>query len=73
MLVEGRKVPQYRQQYVFDGLEIFNSRHRHRLNEELELTLLPLQREAFLQFVGAGQPSVLHLPRFIDNAVVDGI
>ncbi len=67
LLAEGRKVSQYQQQYVFDVLEIYNDRHRLTLSRDLELTLNPLNREEFLRFVGAGQPSVLHLARFIHN------
>jgi hypothetical protein len=67
LLAEGRQVSQYQQKYVFDVLEVHNNRHRQMLSRELELTLLPLEREEFLRFVGAGQPSVLHLARFIHN------
>jgi hypothetical protein len=69
LLTEGREVSQYQQKYVFDVLEVYNNRHRHNLYLELKLALGPLQREDFLHFVGAGQPSVLHLARFIHNAL----
>ncbi|GEM_PF-44034 len=67
LLDEGRQVSQYQQRYVFDVLEVYNNRHRLDLGRDLELPLLPLERQEFLRFVGAGQPSVLHLARFIHN------
>ncbi|MBU1565332.1 MAG: hypothetical protein KJ630_06870 [Proteobacteria bacterium] len=67
LLAEGRQVSLYQQRYVFDVLEVYNKRHRQELSRDLELTLLPLERKEFLRFIGAGQPSVLHLARFIHN------
>jgi hypothetical protein len=73
LLAEGRQVSQYQQKYVFDVLEVYNNRHRLTLSRDLELPLEPLQRADFLRFVGAGQPSVLHLARFIHNDLAAGI
>ncbi len=70
LMEEGRRVSEYQQKYVFEILELFNSRHRQNLNQTLELSLDPLQLDGFLRFVGAGQPSVLHLAGFIHNAIV---
>ncbi len=70
-MAEGRKVSQYQQKYVFDVLEVFNTRHRFTLNADFGLDLAPLTEEDFLFFVGKGQPSILHLARFILNAISD--
>ncbi len=70
-MAEGRNVSHYQQKYVFDVLEVFNTRHRFTLNSDLGLELAPLNEEDFLFFVGKGQPSVLHLARFILNAISD--
>ena len=70
LMDEGRKVSHYQQKYVFDVLEDYNKQHRKRLNKDLELSLEPLQRKEFLRFVGAGQPSLLHLARFIHNDII---
>ena len=65
---EGRKVSEYQRQYVLAVLEEFNRRHRLVINERFGLNLGPLDRAAFLSFAGAGQPSILHLAKFIyDN------
>lgn len=64
---DGRQVSAYQQKYIFDVLDVYNTRHRQNLSRELQLSLPPLLREDFLRFVGAGQPSVLHLARFIHN------
>jgi len=69
LMAEGRKVSNYQQRYVFDVFDVFNNRHREVLNRELELSIEPLQLDDFLGFVGGGQPSVLHLARFIHNSI----
>jgi len=71
LMGEGRQVSLYQQRYVFDVFEIFNLRHRKHLNEELGMSMELLQRDKFLHFVGAGQPSLLHLASFIRIALVD--
>ncbi len=73
LMEEGRLVSNYQQRYVFEMFEVFNVRHRDTLNRDLKLSLEPLQPDAFLRFVGSGQPSILHLARFIHNALVDTI
>ncbi len=69
LLEEGRKVSHYQQKYVFEVFEAFNTHHRQRLNRDLGLSLAPLQRNDFLRFVGAGQPSLLHLARYIHDGL----
>lgn len=69
LMEKGRQVSLYQQKYVFEVLEAFNTRHRHDLNAELSLSLRPCKKEDFLAFVGAGQPSLLHLARFIHNTL----
>jgi hypothetical protein len=70
-LREGREVSQYQQKYVLDVFGEFNSRHRLDLNRRFGLCLDPLVLEKFLFFVGTGQPSILHLARFIQNTVLE--
>lgn len=71
LMAEGCLVSNYQQKYVFELFDVFNARHRDALNRNLQLSLEPLQADAFLRFIGTGQPSVLHLARFIHNALVD--
>jgi hypothetical protein len=73
LMEEGREVSNYQQKYIFDLFDVYNARHRETLSHELELSLEPLQLENFLKFVGDGQPSVLHLARFIHNAIANTI
>ncbi|TKB23320.1 hypothetical protein FCL47_22940 [Desulfopila sp. IMCC35006] len=73
LMEEGRLVSEYQQKYVFDMFDVFNARHRETLNRDLHLSLEPLPADAFLRFIGTGQPSVLHLARFIHNALADHI
>ena len=68
---EGLEVSRYQQKYVFDVLLAFNNEHRKKLNTELGLNLAALCEKEFLGFVGTGQPSILHLARFIHNKLSD--
>ena len=73
LMEDGRKVSEYQQKYVFEILDVYNTRHRETLNRELNLSLEKLPLEKFLTFVGDGQSSVLHLARFIHNSIVNNI
>ncbi|WP_319762705.1 hypothetical protein [Maridesulfovibrio sp.] len=64
---QGREVSRYQQKYVFDVLEEFNNKHRENISKQLKFKLPILDLEEFLVFVGTGQPSILHLGRFIHN------
>jgi len=64
-MAEGRKVSTYQQQYVLSVLEAFNERHRRKILESHGLDLPPIDRDAFLAFVGTGQASLIHLAEFI--------
>lgn len=61
LMRQGRLVSLYQQEYVFGALDAFNHTHRQVLDAELGVQSPPLERSAFLSFVGAGQPSLLHL------------
>ncbi len=67
---EGRKVSDYQRQYVLTVLEAFNRRHRMQINESYGLNLDRLDQTAFLSYVGAGQPSILHLAKFIHDKLL---
>jgi len=67
---DGKEVSAYQQRYVFQVLEAFNVKYRPTLNEELGLELQAFKINDFLKFVGSGQPSLLHLARFIQETVL---
>ena len=67
MLEQGRQVSLYQQQYVLDVLKEFNDTHRLVLDSELALQSRALNEDQFLRFVGAGQPSLLHLAKYIQS------
>lgn len=64
---QGRSASIYQQRYVFDVLEEFNAKHRPIVNKAYGINLPPFSRDEFLTFVGTGQPSLLHLAKFIYN------
>ncbi|MFA6008361.1 MAG: hypothetical protein WC799_00150 [Desulfobacteraceae bacterium] len=67
---EGRKISAYQQKYVFKILSEFNERHIKDIFSEFGIILNPVNTEEFLQFVGTGQPSLLHLAKHIHNGLV---
>jgi hypothetical protein len=67
MMEQGRLVSRYQQRYVIEVLAEFNTNHRPVLDQELGLQSRTLDLNEFLRFVGAGQPSLLHLAKFIQD------
>jgi hypothetical protein len=66
---EGRQVSAYQQRYVFQALEAFNRTHRGAMGEEFGLELEKLDEAGFRAFVGTGQPSLLHLAKYIQSVL----
>lgn len=64
---QGREVSRFQQRYVMEVIEVYNRRHRLEWGDELGVALPPLDPREFLAFVGAGQPSILHLARMLHN------
>lgn len=67
---EGMKVSEYQQKYVFAILREFNERHRLDINNEYGLALDPIDLSEFMNFVGIGQASILHLAIFIHKKLL---
>jgi len=70
---EGRSASIYQQRYVFDVLEKFNTKHRLILNKAYNVSLPEYSRDEFMAFVGSGQPSLLHLAKFIYNHMLSAM
>ena len=66
---EGRQVSAYQQRYVFEALAAYNRTHRAAMAEEFGLTLDELVEKDFRAFVGTGQPSLLHLAKYIQSGL----
>ncbi|NCD24096.1 MAG: hypothetical protein EOL86_00690 [Deltaproteobacteria bacterium] len=67
---DGRQVSAYQQRYVFQALAAFNQRHRQTLNDEYGMNLPELDEAGFTRFVGTGQPSLLHLAKYIQSLML---
>jgi hypothetical protein len=65
LMDQGREVVRYDQQYVLSILDAFNRIHRPVINADFKLEMPPLDASAFLTFVRPGQPSILHLAKYI--------
>jgi len=70
LLKEGRQVSEYQQAYVIEMLKAFNQKHLSNLNKTRCIDLEPINEEEFLQFVGIGQKSTLHLEKFIHQKIL---
>ncbi|BBO82082.1 hypothetical protein DSCO28_26480 [Desulfosarcina ovata subsp. sediminis] len=70
LMDQGREVTRYRQRYVLEILEAFNRTHRRSINADLGIDLPPLDAGAFLNFVRPGQPSILHLAKYIHRRLM---
>ena len=66
-LKEGRKAADYRQAYVFDALEAFNTVHAPTFGREFGVEPPIVDPDEFRAFLGAGQPSLSHLGAFIHH------
>ena len=67
LMEEGREVSRYQQRYVLAALGAFNRRHRPVLDGELGVSSRELDEADFLRYVGTGQPSLLHLAKYIQD------
>ncbi|WP_428561569.1 MAG: hypothetical protein ACP59X_19225 [Solidesulfovibrio sp. DCME] len=65
---EGRALALRWRDHALALLEAVNDRHAPALREAVGLALPRLSPEDFLAFIGTGQPSVLHLARFVHDA-----
>ena len=69
-MADGRKVSEYQQRFVMAMFQEFNEKHYHDINETYGIDLCPLNKSAFLSFVGTGQASLLHLAKFIHAEIL---
>ncbi|MGN1038400.1 MAG: hypothetical protein ACI4P0_03295, partial [Mailhella sp.] len=67
---EGREASKWIQGHVMATLESWNRKHAPALSQEFGIPTIALDKEAFLAFVGSGQPSLLHLAEFTHKALL---
>ncbi|BBO68122.1 hypothetical protein DSCA_20520 [Desulfosarcina alkanivorans] len=70
LMDQGREVTRYRQRYVLKILDAFNRVHRLAINTTFGLDMPVLDASAFLRFVRPGQPSILHLAKYIHTRLL---
>jgi len=70
LMARGRMVSEYEQRHILALLDRFNEVHRPEIENRFGIRLAPLERRAFLSFVGGGQASLVHLGRFILNRML---
>ncbi len=62
----GQEVSRYYHRSVFAALEAYTTTHHQALSEALGIPAPTIDLPSFLHFVGAGQPSLFHLARYIE-------
>ena len=70
LMEQGRQVSRYQTAYFFALLEAFNQTKSQQLSQDFAIDLPPLTLDEFKNFVGTGQPSQLHLAKFIYNLAI---
>ena len=65
LMDEGRAVSEAKKQYVLAVLRRFNAVHRHELNRRFGIDMQEAGEEDFLAYVAPGQPSLLHLAKYL--------
>jgi len=70
LMDQGRAVTRYRQRHVLSTLDAFNRVHRPAINTATGLEIPPLDAGRFLAFVRPGQPSILHLAKYIHHQLL---
>ncbi|MFO8031492.1 MAG: hypothetical protein R6U22_03010 [Desulfohalobiaceae bacterium] len=66
---KGQELSQRNKSYVLELLHSFNRNQLARLRRKLDLDLPQLEQESFLQSVGQGQVSILHLAKHIHEHI----
>lgn len=61
LMEKGREATRWEKQNVLHTLDTWNAQRRKQLQEQWQLDIPVLSEEAFLEFVGMGQPSRTHL------------
>jgi len=69
-LEEGRKAALWEQKHVMQTLERWNSVHAPAVASELGIAVPSIEEKTFLDFVGKGQPSLLHLTELIHHTLL---
>ena len=70
LMDQGREVTRYRQRYVLNILDAFNRIHRPVINADMGLDFPELDAGQFLRYVRPGQPSILHLAKYIHHQLL---
>jgi hypothetical protein len=67
---EGRQAAKYQQRYLLAVLDKYNADFRPAIAERFDIKLEAARQEDFFAFVGTGQPSLLHLSKFLHTQIL---
>lgn len=70
LMEKGKQASQWMQKNVLTVLELWNTKYRVVLANELEMTIPVVQSQEFLTYVGHGQASLIHLTEFIHKKLL---
>ncbi len=69
-MTQGHAVVEYEKQRVLDLLHSFNENHLPSLNDRLGISVPAFEEKAFLDSVGCGQPSLVHLAEYAHQTIL---
>ena len=70
-LAEGEAVVEHEKRRVLRLLEEFNTEHLPAINERYGLSVRSVSKDVFLESVGEGQASLVHLAEFVHRAILE--
>ena len=70
---QGKALVKFQENYLYLLLDRFNQSGRMALCRDLDIIMMPMAAEEFLDFVGPGQPSFQYLGEFIHSKVLKAI
>jgi len=71
LMDQGRQVSAYQQKHVMALFRAFNQNHLEHLRTTYGIDLSPLDENEFINFVGIGQKSILHLETFLHKKIMN--
>jgi hypothetical protein len=69
-LQEGREVVVYETRHILELLHSFNRNHLPTINEAFGIDAQPLEEDGFLESVGCGQASLVHLAEYAHRTIL---
>ncbi len=67
---EGMEISKWKEKFILNVVDEWNHTLRHIIAKEFSISLDPIEKSTFFEFVGLGQGSILHLSELIHKIVL---